>query len=54
MIVDTDAEQMKIDICRLYSDQARLKELSDRGEKLIRNHYMLDEAERIIRMDFQP
>ncbi len=54
MVVVETAEDMISEICSLYSDQKRLRMLSDHGEKLIRNHYMLDEAERIIRLDFQP
>ena len=54
MVVETDPDKMAKVICDLYGDQKRLKTLSDNCEKLIRNHYMLDEAERIIRLDFVP
>ncbi len=52
MVVEEDARKMAEKICELYNNQEELRALSDNSEKLIRNHYMLDEAERIIRLDF--
>ncbi len=54
MIVEEDADRMAQIICDLYENPKRLKELSDNSAELIRNHYMLSEAERIIRLDFTP
>lgn len=54
MLVEEDAAKMAEMICGLYEDQQKLKELSDNCEAFIRNHFMLEEAERIIRLDIQP
>ena len=35
----------------LYVDFERLRQMSDAGTDLIRNHYMLPEAERILKLD---
>ena len=51
MVIEDDAEKMAEAICRLYEDQEQLKQLSDNGEKFIKNHFMIEEAERVIRMD---
>jgi len=52
MIVEQDASKIGNIICALYEDMQKLKLLSDRSEILIRNHYMIEEAEKIINLDF--
>ena len=54
MLVIDDAEQMAEEICRVYNDLDRLKEMSEAGEKLIRKYYTLEEAERVLRQDLNP
>ena len=54
MLVEEDAGKMADAICSLYEDQQKLKELSDNSEIFIKRHFMLKEAERIIRLDIQP
>ena len=38
-------------IISLYTDYEKLREMSDGGIELIRNHYMLSEAERVLTQD---
>ena len=54
MLVEEDADKMARTICDLYGDPERMKDLSDRCKTFIRNHFMLPEAERVIRLDIQP
>ncbi len=49
--VEDDADKMADLIISLYTDYDKLREMSDAGVELIRNHYMLDEAERVLRLD---
>ena len=49
-----EAEKMAEAICGLYEDQKELRQLSDNCMAFIRNHFMIEEAERIIRLDIQP
>lgn len=50
-VVEDDAKKMAEVINALYTDYAKLRKMSDAGIELIRNHYMLPEAERVIRQD---
>ena len=54
MIIEEDADRMAEKICRLYEDREQLKQLSDNCMAFIRNHFMIEEAERILRLDIQP
>ena len=51
MLVEEDAGKMAEAICDLYENQEELRRLSDHSEKFIRNHFMLAEAEKVIKMD---
>lgn len=50
-IAEDDAGKMAELIISLYGDFERLRKMSDSGMELIRNHYMLDEAERVLKLD---
>ena len=54
MVIEEDAGRMAEAICDLYEDQEALRQLSDNCMAFIRNHFMIEEAERIIRLDIQP
>ena len=51
MIVEENADQMAQEICRLYEDFDELKKMSDNGVQFIQNHFTLEEAERVLRLD---
>lgn len=50
-IAEDDAKKMTELIINLYTDYEKLREMSDGGIELIRNHYMLSEAERVLTQD---
>lgn len=50
-IAEDDAKKMTELISSLYTDYKKLREMSDGGIELIRNHYMLSEAERVLTQD---
>ncbi len=51
MLVYEDPDIMAQEICNLYLDGAKLREMSDCGKKLIEKYYTLEEAERVLRQD---
>ncbi len=51
MLVEDDASRLAETICGLYEDFSKLKDMSDRGIEFIRKYFMLDEAERVLKMD---
>ena len=51
MLVEDDAEKMAALVCELYEDYTKLREISDNGKKFIERHFMLSEAERVLRLD---
>lgn len=53
MLVEDDGGKLAEMICNLYTNPRELRRLSDNCEKFIRNHFMLEEAERVIRQDIQ-
>ena len=50
-LVEDDPDRMADLISDLYVDFEKLRQMSDAGIDLIRNHYMLPEAERILKLD---
>lgn len=51
MVIYDDSDSMANAICSLYEDFTKLKEMSDAGANLIKAHYTLEEAERVLRLD---
>lgn len=51
-IMEDDGDRMAQLIIELYDDNERLKEMSDNAVAFIQNHFMLEEAKRIIDLDF--
>ena len=52
MLVIDDPDQMAKEICRIYKDPALLRKMSDAGKDLIKKYYTLEEAERVLNLDF--
>lgn len=53
MVVEDDADKMAEIIENMYEDYDLLCQMSDAGEKFINRYFMLNEAERVIRMDVE-
>lgn len=51
MMVADDALQLADKICKLYEDYSELRNMSNRGKEFIRKYFMLDEAERVLKLD---
>ena len=51
MVVKDDPRELAEEICSLYEDYSRLREMSDNGKKFINNYFTLSEAERVLRLD---
>lgn len=51
MRVEDTAEGIAAAICSLYEDYRTLREMSDNGIRFIHNHFTLEEAERVLRLD---
>ena len=51
MVVEDDAAKMAEIICELYENYQELRAMSDNGIKFIQNHFTLQEAERVLRLD---
>lgn len=51
MIVEDDSAAMAKEICGLYENFDRLRQMSDNGKIFIDKYFMLSEAERVIRLD---
>lgn len=51
MAVEDDGEKMADAICSLYTDFETLKAMSDNGEEFIKKYFMIEEAERVLRLD---
>ncbi len=51
MMIEEDALQLADMICKLYEDYSELGNMSNRGKEFIRKHFMLDEAERVLKLD---
>lgn len=51
MKVEDTAEGFADVLCSLYEDYLALREMSDNGIRFIRNHFTLEEAERVLRLD---
>lgn len=51
MAVEDEAGKLAETICALYEDYGKLREMSDNGIAFIRNHFTLEEAERVLRLD---
>ena len=50
-MIEEDALQLADMICKLYEDYSELGNMSNRGKEFIRKHFMLDEAERVLKLD---
>lgn len=51
MLIEDDGAKMAEMICGIYEDYDRLKQMSDNGIKFIQKNFMIEEAERVIRLD---
>ena len=51
MVVEDDAAKMAEIICELYENYQELRAMSDNGIKFIQNHFTMQEAERVLRLD---
>lgn len=50
-IIEDDADKMAEEICNLYEDFDKLRELSDRGKKFIQKNFTLEVAEDVLKAD---
>jgi glycosyltransferase involved in cell wall biosynthesis len=51
-LVEDNANNMAQMICELYEDYDRLRMISDSGVDFIQKYFMINEAERILKLDF--
>ncbi len=53
MLVEDDADRMAETINHLYEDYDKLREMSEAGRSFIRKYFSLEEAQRVIELDFE-
>ena len=51
MVAEDDALQLADTICELYGNFSELRKMSDRGSEFIRKYFMLDAAEKVLKLD---